>query len=90
MAARVGSTLVDRLSSTNSTPSTVPTGWSRWLRCSKPTGGGAQRGVVAGLGHAQRVQAGPGDQRVAPVVRAEQAQRRHPVGARVIGRVHPA
>ena len=62
--------------------SRLPSGW-------KPGGRLPQRGVVTGLGHAQGAQAGPGDQGVAPAVRAQQAERAHPVRVRVVAGVHP-
>ena len=62
---------------------------SRLASCGKPAGGGGQRAVVRRLRDAERAQAGPGDQRVAPAVQAEQAEPLHPVRGRVVIRVHP-
>src|SRR6202046_4219130 len=69
MAARVGSTLVDRLSSTNVTPPMVPTGCRRGLRCSKPAGRALTQQVAVPVGDGQ-VGAGlsAGGQLVAVVV----------------------
>ena len=78
-AARVGSTLVERLSSTNSTPPTVATGRRRLSRCSYPAAAPATaRSSLASLG-AEGDEAGAGDQGVAVVVGAEQPELRGPV-----------
>src|ERR1700733_2077356 len=77
-AARVGSTLVDRLSSMNVTPSITATVASRRAQF-----------VVAGLLDRQRPQALPGDERVAAVVLSPQSQWLHPVRARLVGRAPP-
>ena len=85
-AASVGSTLVDRESSTNATPSTVPTVVRRDGSGVKPLGRAAQGRVVGGPvregaiggGVAERGEHAAGDQRVAAVVPARQPQRVHP------------
>src|ERR1700722_16139557 len=81
-AARVGRTLVDRESSMNVTPSTVPTGGSRL------GGGGKPPGAVAAR-PAQGAQHGAGDQRVAAVVPTRQAKRVHPGRRLVAGLADP-
>ncbi len=56
---------------------------------SEPGGGGPEPGVVVRAGHAQRHQAAPGDQGVAAVVPAEQAERLHPGRVRLVGLLDP-
>ena len=62
---------------------------SRLASGGKPAAAAASAASSAACRDAERAQAGPGDQGVAPAVRAEQAERRHPVRARVVVRVHP-
>ena len=77
-AASVGSTLVDSESSTNATPSTVPTVVRRdgsgvkppAARCSGRVVGGPVDQSLVGGGVAERAEHAAGDQRVAAVVAA--------------------
>ena len=90
-AACAGSTLVERLSSTNSTAPTAPSERQRLGSPPKPCGRLGEALVVRRAGDAQAVEHGAGDRRVARVVRPGQSERRRPGGVALdVGRADPA